>query len=311
MFPLHFYYLLPSKSPLLLPGGKTRLYSRVNGAPIKNNFLVSASHFLICNIWLDAILKREPVRVSKSPPSPPCDMEALRPVDRSGWEGTNRQQDCGGEKETKSLRTRSHQLGREVETCLNGGVRASVRNKRVVSPPPLHRKTDWDWETEPTLECWARKKTHLREFGICETNLETPDRGSTRAMPFPKSFCKDLFRRFITTTEQQTTISTQPLEEIPEDLVSATAKPGQRLISSVSNVIGWRDTMTFWSHLVTPHLQLCFPWTTNAVPVGVSDDGQSGECAVSPNFQIILSFVFISRGRGPPLLSVHQRPFTN
>ena len=199
-FPLHFHYLLPSKSSLLLSGGKTRLH-RVKAAPIKNNFLVfcrSFSHLQL--IWLDAIQKREAVRVYKLPPSPPCDMEALRPVDRSGWEGTNRQQDCGGEKETKSLRTRSHQLGREVGTCLNGGVRASVRNKRVVSPPPLHRKTDWDWETEPTLECWARKKTHLREFGICETNLETPDRGSTRAMPFPKSFCKDLFRRFITTT---------------------------------------------------------------------------------------------------------------
>ena len=41
---------------------------------------------------------------------------------------------------------------------------------------------------------------------------------------------------FAVSLQQHTAIGAQSREEIPGDLVSATVKPGQRLISSVSNV---------------------------------------------------------------------------
>ena len=48
----------------------------------------------------------------------------------------------------------------------------------------------------------------------------------------------------------------------------------------------WLDGHNDILKLITPYLQLRFPWTTNAI--GVSEDGQGGECAVRTNFQILL-----------------------
>ena len=62
---------------------------------------------------------------------------ALRPVQPSGWEGTNTQQDCGGEKETRVASYEISPTPRRSWTCLNEGGRASVRDKRVVTPPPF------------------------------------------------------------------------------------------------------------------------------------------------------------------------------
>ena len=86
------------------------------------------------------------------------------------------------------------------------------------------------------------------------------------------------------------TIGTQPLEEIPGDIAPLQLSRVKDSFHKFPTLLDGHDNIL---KLITPYLQLRFLWTTNAV--GVFDDGQGGECAVSTNFQILFYIGFLRK----------------
>ena len=117
---------------------------------------------------------------------------------------------------------------RWTHECTN----TSLRSKRVVTPSPFHRQKAWDWETEPALECWARKKPRLWEYyGICDTNLERRTAEAQGRCLFRSHFARIYFALSL---QQQTTICHR----------YSWAGSETHFISFKRD---WMDTMTFWS----------------------------------------------------------------